>query len=59
MCKFVGPVPARPRAASPRGAGGLSVLAGSSYDYQRWNRDPPGGGVSASLSDGYEIVHTP
>ena len=39
--------------------GGLNVAAGSSYNYQRWNRDPAGGGGNANFSDGLEIVHTP
>ena len=40
-------------------AGGLNVVAGSSYNYQRWNRDPMAGGLNANFSDGLEIVHTP
>ncbi len=40
-------------------AGGLNVVAGASYFYQRWNRDPAGGGGNANFSDGYEIAHTP
>lgn len=39
--------------------GGLSVVAGQSYNYQRWNRDPAAGGAAANFSDGIEIVHTP
>ncbi|TDJ74127.1 MAG: hypothetical protein E2O39_05130 [Planctomycetota bacterium] len=39
--------------------GGLSVVAGASYNYQRWNRDPAGGGGNANFSDGYEVTHTP
>jgi len=39
--------------------GGLAVVAGSSYNYQRWNRDPLGGGGNANFSDGIEISHTP
>jgi hypothetical protein len=39
--------------------GGLNVAAGSSFYYQRWNRDPAGGGTNANFSDGIEIVHTP
>ena len=40
-------------------AGGLNVVAGSSYNYQRWNRDPAGGGGNANFSDGIEILHAP
>ncbi|TDJ65793.1 MAG: hypothetical protein E2O39_17490 [Planctomycetota bacterium] len=40
-------------------AGGLNVVAGSSYFYQRWNRDPAAGGGFANFSDALEIVHTP
>ncbi len=39
--------------------GGLNVVAGSSYNYQRWNRDPAAGGGNANFSDGLEITHTP
>jgi hypothetical protein len=39
--------------------GGLSAVAGSSYHYQRWNRDPAGGGGNANFSDGLEVTHTP
>ncbi|TDJ65972.1 MAG: hypothetical protein E2O39_17240 [Planctomycetota bacterium] len=39
--------------------GGLNVMAGSSYFFQRWNRDPAGGGLNANFSDGIEIVYTP
>lgn len=40
-------------------AGGLNVVAGSSYNYQRWNRDPAAGGSGANFSDGLEVLHTP
>ncbi|TDJ74358.1 MAG: hypothetical protein E2O39_04985 [Planctomycetota bacterium] len=40
-------------------AGGLNVVAGSSYFYQRWFRDPVAGGGNANFSDGLEVVHTP
>ncbi len=39
--------------------GGLNVIAGSSYFYQRWFRDPMAGGGNANFSDGIEIVYTP
>ena len=39
--------------------GGLNVSAGSSYFYQRWNRDPAAGGGAANFSDGLEIAYTP
>ena len=39
--------------------GGLNVVAGSSYNYQRWNRDPLAGGGNANFSDGLEVLHTP
>ena len=39
--------------------GGLNAVAGSSYHYQRWNRDPAGGGGNANFSNGLEIAHTP
>ena len=40
-------------------AGGVNAVAGSSYHYQRWNRDPMGGGGNANFSDGIEIAYTP
>jgi len=40
-------------------AGGLNVVAGQPYYYQRWNRDPAGGGGAANFSDGIEVLHTP
>jgi hypothetical protein len=39
--------------------GGLNVVAGSSYFYQRWYRDPAAGGGNANFSDGIEIAYTP
>ncbi len=39
--------------------GGLNVMAGSSYFYQRWFRDPVAGGGSANFSNGIEIAYTP
>ena len=39
-------------------AGGLNVRAGSSYNYQRWNRDPVAGGGNANFSNGLEVLHT-
>ena len=39
--------------------GGLNVVAGLSYNYQRWNRDPAGGGGNANFSNGLELTHTP
>ncbi len=39
--------------------GGLNVVAGSSYNYQRWNRDPAAGGGFANFSDAIEIQYTP
>jgi len=39
--------------------GGLNVVAGSPYYFQRWNRDPAAGGGNANFSDAYEIVYTP
>jgi hypothetical protein len=39
--------------------GPLLVVAGQTYNYQRWNRDPAGGGGAANFSDGIEIAHTP
>jgi hypothetical protein len=39
--------------------GGLNVMAGSSYFYQRWFRDPIAGGGNANFSDGIEIAYTP
>jgi len=39
--------------------GGLNVVAGQAYHFQRWNRDPAGGGQSANFSDGLEVMYTP
>ena len=39
--------------------GGLDVVVGSSYHYQRWNRDPAGGGGNANFSDGLEVQYLP
>lgn len=39
-------------------AGGLNASAGSSYQYQRWNRDPAAGGGNANFSNGLEVMHT-
>jgi len=39
--------------------GGLNVSAGQPYYFQRWNRDPAGGGASANFSDGLEVTYTP
>ncbi|TDJ70863.1 MAG: hypothetical protein E2O39_09345 [Planctomycetota bacterium] len=39
--------------------GGLNVMAGSSYFFQRWYRDPAAGGGNANFSDGIEIAYTP
>ena len=39
--------------------GGLNAAAGASYYYQRWNRDPAGGGAAANFSDGLEIPYGP
>jgi len=39
--------------------GGMNVAAGAPYFYQRWNRDPAGGGGSANFSDGLEVQYLP
>jgi hypothetical protein len=39
--------------------GGLNVMAGSNYYFQRWNRDPAAGGGNANFSDGIEILIEP
>ena len=47
--------------------GGLNVIAGMTFNYQRWNRDPVGTpncqpGVpnsTATFSDAYAVTHTP
>lgn len=39
--------------------GGLSVVAGQAFHYQRWNRDPAGEAYLAGFTDGYRIVYTP
>jgi len=39
--------------------GGLNVVAGQHYYFQRWNRDPAGGGGNANFSDGLDILYTP
>lgn len=40
-------------------AGGLNAMSGSSYFYQRWNRDPVGGGGNANFSDGLDVLYSP
>lgn len=40
-------------------AGGLNAMSGSSYFYQRWNRDPMGGGGNANFSDGLDVLYSP
>lgn len=55
----VGGVISEPVDYATSAAGGLNVVAGASYHYQRWNRDPAAGGSNANFSDGVEIVHTP
>lgn len=40
-------------------AGGLNVASGSCYFYQRWNRDPAGGGGAANFSNGLRIAYVP
>ena len=39
--------------------GGLNVAAGQPYYFQRWNRDPGGGGASANFSDGLQVDYVP
>ena len=39
-------------------AGGLNVVAGAPYYYQRWNRDPAAGGGNANFSDALQVDHT-
>ena len=39
--------------------GGLNVVAGSSYFYQRWYRDPAAAGGNANFTDGLEVAYTP
>jgi len=39
--------------------GGLNVIAGSSYFFQRWYRDPAAGGGNANFSDAIEVTYTP
>jgi len=41
------------------GTAALGVVAGSSYFYQHWMRDPVAAGSGANLSDGLDILHTP
>ena len=40
-------------------AGGVNAIAGSSYNYQRWNRDPAAGGGNANFSNGLEVQYIP
>ncbi len=40
-------------------AGGLLVVADTTYNFQRWNRDPAGGGGAANFSDGFAVCFTP
>jgi len=44
---------------SASAAGGLDVVAGQPYHFQRWNRDPAAGGASANFSNGVEVVFSP
>ena len=39
--------------------GGLNVMAGTAFHYQRWFRDPAAGGSNADFTDGLEVQHTP
>jgi len=39
--------------------GGLSVVPGQPYYFQRWNRDPAAGGGNANFSDGLEVQYLP
>ena len=39
--------------------GGLNVAVGLPYHYQRWNRDPAGGGAGANFSDGLRVTYGP
>jgi len=39
--------------------GGLNAVPGSHYYYQRWNRDPAGGGGNANFSDGLDVLYVP
>jgi hypothetical protein len=41
------------------GTAPLNVVAGASYFYQHWMRDPGAGGTGANFTDGLEIMHTP
>ena len=41
------------------GTAPLDVMAGQSFNYQHWFRDPLAGGSGANLSDGYSVLHTP
>ena len=41
------------------GTSPLNVVAGASYFYQHWMRDPAAGGTGANFTDGYEIMQTP
>jgi len=40
-------------------AGGLNVAVGQPYHFQRWNRDPAGGGGAANFSDALVILYAP
>ena len=39
--------------------GGINAVAGSTYNYQRWNRDPAAGGGNATFSDALEVPYQP
>ena len=40
-------------------AGGLNVVAGSTYNFQRWFRDPAGGATNSNFSDGLAVGMVP
>ena len=39
--------------------GGLNVVVGQDFHFQRWNRDPQAGGGNANFSDGIKIFYVP
>lgn len=39
--------------------GGLQVIAGQPFYFQRWYRDPVAGGAQANFSDGIELLYVP
>ena len=39
--------------------GGLDVVAGQAFHFQRWNRDPAAGGGAANFSDGFTVCVLP